>query len=131
MQIYYPKRRLMVYLTLGVIAASVALYRIFGQKLNDFYTFSLLLLGLLYIGGCIYYYKKNYIQVTSHKIKVNALLPYEIMISNITEATYDGETYTFKSNTKQISFQKSQIDNDNQKCVEEFYQSVKKRLKYN
>lgn len=131
MQIYYPKRRLLIYFAIGVITTTFSLLRIFGEERQDIWSLTLLLLGVMYIGGCIYYYKKNYIQVTSHKIKVNAVLPYEIVINNITEADYNAGTYTFRTQTKKVSFDRSQIDEQNHKIVDDFYQSVKRRLPKN
>ena len=129
MKIAFKNKRLIINLILGIVWIIVGVsYFLEGEntRLGPYFT---IVLGVAYLCMSAYEYYNQYLTITGEKIQINTFPKKRITISEITEAGYYADDYTFKTPEKALKVRKSQISLRDLPKFEAFFNDLKLKLK--
>lgn len=131
MKFSYANKRLYLNLVLGILWTIIGSSYFFEKENMKWNHYLFIVLGLLYLMMFAYEYLNKYFEITNEKIKLFSIPQKEIKISDIEEAKYYADEYTFKTKNKSLKIVKSQINKTQLSELESFFTNLQTELKKN
>lgn len=128
MKIAFKNKRLIINLVLGIVWIIVgASYFLEGEntRLTPYF---IIILGIAYLCMSAYEYYNQYLTITGGEIQINIFPKKQMIISEITEAGYYADDYTFRTPEKTLKVRKSQISARDFPKFEAFFNDLKRKL---
>lgn len=128
MKYSFTTKKLALNLILGCIWTFLGISKLLTAPELKLLDSLFLFLGIFYLSYFLYEYVKKYFEVTSEKITVFSIPAKEVNLSELVEAKYYADDYTFKTAGKTLKIIKSQIKKSQRDEFDHFFNRLKDKL---